>query len=295
MASRIGNWSALTNFSLPSGSVTIENGPNRQFVFCINNENAGQQTITTFTIGGVSFDHFDQHFLEAGSTDNNLWIYVWDEASIQAMTGTAIVFAGISSGAQMSWGYCTLQDCNQASPFFQDAGATGSNSHALSTPSETDDWLVGLSMDRSQNRAPLACDTMTQRLEQSASFYAMGIFDDAGGPDISTFTNDGLNGDFSAMSAVFANFASVKTANARLADVDGVDRANLTNLNWAWYDVLPATGVFPTDFAADGATDATGNFSVEIPKTTLNAGQVGYLLIYDPANSWSGIYAITVA
>ena len=86
-----------------------------------------------------------------------------------------------------------------------------------------------------------------------------------------------------------------KTATVQLADIDGVPRANLTNLVWAWYDQVPQTGVFPTDFDSNGTTDADGFLTVDISKSTLDVGQTGYLGAYDIANGWAGFYAVVVA
>lgn len=297
-ATRIGSWSALTSGSLPSGSVSIGAGADRMLVVAIANENVGNQNVTTFTIGGVSYDYSRDHFLEAGSTDNNLFLFVWNEASIASMVGSSIVFAGISNGAQLHWGYATLQDCAQVSPIFDDDGAQASNSHALSTPSSAADWLVGLSMDRSQNRQPLSCDTMTQRLEYSVTGQAVAVFDDAGqaagASDISTFTNDGIAGDFSAMSAVFAEVSAGKTATVDLGDIDGLPRGNVSGLEWAWYDAVPAVGVFPVEFASDGVTDANGRLTVDISKSLLTTGQTGYLLTRLAGNAWQAIHAVQV-
>lgn len=297
--SRINAWT-LTNFSLPSGSAPPAAGNNRMHVVVLANENVGEQTVTTFTIGGQPASYERKFFLEAGSTDLTLYMFVWDEAAIVAMSGSSIVFAGISSGAQLSWAYCTLQADNpQAAPVFDDDGAQSSNSHALSTVSDTDDFLIGQSMDRSQNRRPLACDTMTERVEQSVSFYAFSVFDDsgqaAGASDISTFTNDGISGDFAAMAAVFSEGGVTKTAVVRLSDIDQVDRSSLTGLESAWYDAFPLQGVAPTDTQSGGTTDASGNFSMSIPNTTLNVGQTGYLVIEDAANGWQAIHAVVVS
>lgn len=294
-ARRSGAWSTLINGSAPSGNAVIGSGVDRNLVFCVTNENVGRQTISTFTVGGVSSDYNRQFHLPAGSTDNNIWMYVWDEASIQSMVGTAIVFGGISNQANIAWAYATLQDSAQVTPFFDDGGDTPTASVPLNTPSSPDDFLVGLSMDRSQNRRPLSCDTMTQQREYSVSEYAMAIFDDPGGPDISTFTNDGIPGDFCAMSAVFSEVTAGKFANAQFSSIDGVNRANIDDIQWGWYDQLPGPGVFPTEFGGPESTDAQGNFSVEIEKSTLEVGQVGYLGVLSPSRDWTGFYAITVS
>ena len=87
---------------------------------------------------------------------------------------------------------------------------------------------------------------------------------------------------------------TTKSVQARFADLAGTDRANLTNLSWSWFDAAPATGVSPTDTGTGEITDASGNFVVAIPNTTLNAGQVGYLVVVNQASGWQGIYPLTV-
>jgi hypothetical protein len=67
-----------------------------------------------------------------------------------------------------------------------------------------------------------------------------------------------------------------------LVDESSVPVANLTNLKWAWFDqVTPDLLIAPTDQAATGTTDASGVFTVQLPNSTLTAGQLGYLLVSD--------------
>ncbi len=92
--------------------------------------------------------------------------------------------------------------------------------------------------------------------------------------------------------ALRAAAAAGKTATVRLADINGVDRANLSQVPWAWYNGLPTTLETPSD-TGTGATDASGNMTVDIPNSTLTSGQVGYLVI--DTGAWQGIYAVTVS
>jgi hypothetical protein len=65
-----------------------------------------------------------------------------------------------------------------------------------------------------------------------------------------------------------------------LVDRNGTEQASLTDLDWAWFDSIdPATFIAPTDQGATESTDGTGSISVDLPNTTLTAGQDGTLVL----------------
>ena len=74
----------------------------------------------------------------------------------------------------------------------------------------------------------------------------------------------------------------VKSVQLTLTDEQGTPIPNLTGLKWAWFDqATPDLFLAPTDKGANESTDGSGNLVVEIPNSTLNSGQTGWLTVTD--------------
>ncbi len=109
------------------------------------------------------------------------------------------------------------------------------------------------------------------------------------------FTQENLSAaaDATPVFDTFTTLALAKTVSVQLADINGVNRANLATVPWAWYDAVPATGVSPTD-TGSGSSDANGNISVTLTGTTLTNGQTGYLVIRESTGPYQSIHVGTV-
>ena len=73
-----------------------------------------------------------------------------------------------------------------------------------------------------------------------------------------------------------------KLAVIRLTDAQGNPVQSRTNLKWAWFDQsTPDEFMAPTDFGAQGATNANGDFVVLVNNSNKVSGQTGWLIVTD--------------
>lgn len=87
-----------------------------------------------------------------------------------------------------------------------------------------------------------------------------------------------------------------KQITGRLVSCQGAAQANLTNLSWAWFDATdPVDFGAPTDQGEIEITDSGGAFTIEIPGTSLVAGQTGTLVIRSDDGAKAGMYNLEVA
>jgi len=93
--------------------------------------------------------------------------------------------------------------------------------------------------------------------------------------------------------------ATGKGINLVLSDrASGAPRASVTGIVYRWYDSTTAAGA-PVVFGTAGTTDASGVFNLDLAASSLDAGQVGYLVIFKQNGSaaldWHFSGRITVA
>lgn len=189
MASRIGSWSALTHGSDPTGSLTIGTGLSRMFVLTWQIERAAPIAVT-ITVGGQPPSHTFEYDLDA-AVDEQIKIFLWNEAAITAMSGTAVSYSDDStSSARLSWAYATYQNVMQTTPAQDATGNVSTTSLSLTTTSTANDMIVACVGDSAINRVPFDYDTLTEQLVYSASNVAHGIADGAGGDATTVLSND---------------------------------------------------------------------------------------------------------
>lgn len=81
----------------------------------------------------------------------------------------------------------------------------------------------------------------------------------------------------------------------KLIDRNGTVLANLTNINWAWFDSIdPSTFSAPTDQGNLETTDANGFIELILSSSTLTPGQAGTLVLLSSDNLDSGVYVLEV-
>jgi hypothetical protein len=86
-----------------------------------------------------------------------------------------------------------------------------------------------------------------------------------------------------------------KTVTANLVDIGGAAQINLTGLRWSWFNEgSPGIMSAPSDQGTVETTDGSGQIILQVPNTTLTAGQTGFLLLRDPAGLFIGGYRLTV-
>ena len=187
----INTWSALTSGSDPTGSPTIDAGSNRKFVLVVMGETDLGSLSVTVTVGGVAPSETITSNLEIGSgaADLALLVYIWNEAAIGSMSGTAISWDDSVTWGKISWAYVTVEDTEQAATANKKATSPSATSLTLTWDETTtsNDQIVAIGLTDTANRGPIGFDTgITSRLQYEVSDYACGIGDGAGGSAIAS-------------------------------------------------------------------------------------------------------------
>ena len=85
------------------------------------------------------------------------------------------------------------------------------------------------------------------------------------------------------------------TVKLLLADRDGIPRASLSALKWAWFDqTAPNSFVTPTDSGAIEVTDANAILEITLTGTALTPGQYGCLALSTSDDVDLGLYKLVV-
>lgn len=180
----------------PSGSLTIGAGAgNRALVLMYGAEHdisAFGWTITTVTVGGIAPT---LNYKTGDSTDDcPRFIGIWDEADIDAMTGTSVVWTA-SSIVDEFWGYGVYDDVDQTdlSAVVKDATnlSAAQSTITLTTTSNDGDRIIVVAILRSGARNWTDWDTLTELYDtQAASTNTKyGAGEGNGGDDSSVITN----------------------------------------------------------------------------------------------------------
>jgi hypothetical protein len=76
--------------------------------------------------------------------------------------------------------------------------------------------------------------------------------------------------------------AEIKSVTITLVTRSGQPRSNLNSLKWAFFDEqIPNELSSPIAQGEDGTTDESGSFTIELPLTSLDSGDIGFLIISD--------------
>lgn len=279
-ASLVGSWSTYTTDSLPSGTSAPGAGSNRKLVHILIMEKAGEQTVTGFTVGGQTYTESHNYFLESGGAgDHQIMVFIWDEAAITAMSGSTISFSGISTGTQISWAYATISGTDQTDCGFSSAGSVSADSLPVSVTSTANDYMVGMMIAGSANRAPLDDDVLTEVDEYSVSGMATRLSAGVGGSSPVTFVTDQVaNNTMAAALLVFKDPTSGPVLTSPTDTSTGTTSADMevttdTSTGTIYWVVTQssttpshaqiAAGDDHTDTAADAAGSSITNGGVE--------------------------------
>ena len=210
--SRLDNWLAFTDASDPTGSATISAGSNRVHIeLVIGERTGGDISVSTYTIGTKTYDVASELFLDNGTEDLLVKIFVWLEATIASMSGTSRSYADDAApiGASMSWSAATFQDVGDQSitaDNFDQQSSASTKTLTHDTTSTSDDEIIAAAVLNASSRAPFDWDTLTEQQTTSPNPIS-GVADGNGGDNSTLLQNDGVaNSAFAAITLVL--FAS---------------------------------------------------------------------------------------
>lgn len=195
----------------------ISAGSNRKLVVVLaaRSSNVPTWAITTFTIGGQTYDQA----LETAVIDGKLCfkIFVWNEATIAAMTGTAVSFA--DTPTTLNGQYCTyfvVQDCSQASLVLRENGAANSAaSITVSTVGNTLNDLIVAGVAFSDDPPVVSTwDTLTEipaATDDDGSSISVGLASGNTTDESHLFTTTGSGQDIVAFALKFSGITSTTT------------------------------------------------------------------------------------
>ena len=200
--SRVGSWEAMDDgqtFSMGgtdvdpdnwTGTLSVGAGSNRMLVFILMTEDSSRVTPSSFTIGGQAYSYSGSMYQDA-SPDNTINVHIWNEAAIDSMSGTAIVYYDDGNvNNKCAWAFATYKDVKQASPTITTNYVTGGKTFDLTTTSTSNDMIVAAMIDKSANRHPFDTDSLTEQIEEHSAQMAISIADGAGGDNTTTVVND---------------------------------------------------------------------------------------------------------
>lgn len=218
-ATRSGSVSALTQGE-PSGSAAAQAGANRKHcVHIVYETNNNPITVSTFTIGGQTYDQALEYVTTTLTVDQIHKVFVWHESAIAARSGSAISFTDDRTISAQAWFHYTIQDTDQADlsgPWIPDLGfsddqefndwdpATDTDPQMLTT-STPDDWMNVTVCIHSENRTIEDWNTLTEQIDEQpgTEFYRVAFADGAGNDDFTTVTLTNFTQDISLIALVF--------------------------------------------------------------------------------------------
>lgn len=153
--SKVQDWSTPLS-SDPSGTATIGSGTSRVLIMTINYEFTGDFTTPTVTVGGQANTGVNKLFYDIPAAGDDLFVYIyyWDEAAIDAMSGSSISYSDSITPSKYAWSYATFNGVDQVTPcvFSAATGATVKQSTPLvvSVAGNAGDYVVVSTTCRSQ-------------------------------------------------------------------------------------------------------------------------------------------------
>ena len=216
-------WSTIANGTEPNGSTPIGSGENKMLVYIILRERGTDFTVSTFTVGGVSYDYSGEVRLDS-TPDLIIKAFFWDDASIESMSSDIIDYTDDVTGLKIGWSFATFANTRQQEPIVaSDTTASGTYVDITST-STSNDMLIGALIDKSANRDPFDYDTLTERTEYGVDDFAIGIADGSGGDSTTRLSNDGTTSALAGMVITLKGFATSLTDSAGRGVMRGVSR-----------------------------------------------------------------------
>ena len=178
-----------TNNADPSGSVTISAGSNRCAMLGLHAENASTIVVSTMTIGGQAATQSYAFWQADGVIDMFMYVYLWDEAAIAAMSGTGISYVDDQTLTNRGWTFGTYQGVNQ-SVFPKGQAEVGqiSNqaSNDIATVSNSGDRSIVFAMSKSPNFGYTSWDTLSEVVDIGPTDMRAAVGEGSGGDDTTT-------------------------------------------------------------------------------------------------------------
>jgi hypothetical protein len=195
---RAAAWDA-NNFNEPTGTVPPEAGSDRLLVVMQLGKLNGGFTVSTFTIGGQTFDEEHEILVDDGVSDVYVKFYVWKEAKIAAMSGSTISYTDDATQSNTMFTYATFTGVDQTTPTtFTTYGSTSTDSATLTTTSTANDYIVIGTARNPLARDVTDWDTLTELFDTGSADFRQAAADGAGGDNSSVLTGDGTAGSWAA-------------------------------------------------------------------------------------------------
>lgn len=139
-------WAQGADQSEPNGTLTIDAGSNRLLIVVMLTESNNDPDPVTFTVGGQAPTESLDFPLTAFSTDHHHKVWIWNEAAIAAMSGSAASYSDATAATPKKWLYGTIENADQtALGAFDDTdslGSGGANQITLTTTSDSGDLAL---------------------------------------------------------------------------------------------------------------------------------------------------------
>lgn len=190
------------------GSVTIDAGTSRWFaVLVVEEDDGGAADGVITTIGGQAPDQTDEVSFTGLTGDGFGEFFLFDEASIDAMSGTTVVYTDSSSTNY--WCYGTILDTDQTAitEWFDTAAGDGSAGVAVGTGTDTDDYSVVIGINV-QNEAYASWDMLSELVDVDGTGHRIGLGAGNVNDSATTVTNSGGASGLALFSLVFSAAAS---------------------------------------------------------------------------------------
>ena len=178
--------------SNPNGSVTIGGGSNRALLGYLSAEHGAGTPVPVITVGGQA-ETIEYIFeTEDGADDMYVFMFLWNEAAVAAMSGSTISWSSGQSLTKRGWGFATYQDVDQSSfPKGQAelASTSGGTTIDIGSTSVSGDRIIVASMNKG-GIAHSAWDTLAESQDANVDSgnAQVGLGEGNGGDGTTTVT-----------------------------------------------------------------------------------------------------------
>lgn len=214
---RAAAWDAL-NYQDPTGQMPAESGSNRILVCLQISELEGGFSTSTFTVGTVARD-YHHSFLGTPSgilNDQQIDFYIWDEASIDAMSGTAVSYTDDGTQAGTVFTYATFTGVDQTTPTtFTSAFNESADTLDITTTSNAADFIVCASSRSEIARDITDWDSLAEVFDAGSGNWRQSMGDGSGGDNTTTVTGDGTADDMTLGAIVINNASGIEILRRR--------------------------------------------------------------------------------
>jgi len=190
-----GSWNSAVETE-PNGTATIGSGSNRKLAMFTLYEQNSQRGSIVFTIDGDSYDEVIKYYETSTNLDCSIEAYIWNEATLGAMTGAAISYSDDSANTNFGWAYVTVQDCDQTD-FSAFTGthfkAGGSADQDVTTTSTADDYVAVLMRSSQAGGSIATWDTLSEVFDASTTGGLNAGGAGTGGDNTTTVAGDNTN------------------------------------------------------------------------------------------------------